>query len=92
MTDDRSKMRCAEFQAQLPELIGSGADASAHPHIESCELCRALLADLETIAEAARQLFPIVEPPDDLWIHIESAIKSEDDDHDAGVPHPVHSN
>jgi predicted anti-sigma-YlaC factor YlaD len=77
MTDDRNTMSCAEFQAQLPELIGSGADASTHPHLQNCELCRALLADLETIAEAARQLFPVVEPPDDLWKHIESAIKDE---------------
>ena len=65
MTGDPTKMSCAEFQAQLPELIGSGADARAHPHIQSCELCRALLADLETIAEAARQLFPVEEPSDD---------------------------
>jgi hypothetical protein len=77
MTSDPGKMSCAEFQARMPELIGSGADASAHPHIQNCELCSALLADLETIAEAARQLFPVVEPPDDLWEHIESAIKSE---------------
>jgi hypothetical protein len=77
MTDDPARMSCAEFQAQLPELIGSGADASAHPHIQSCELCRALLSDLETIAEAARQLFPVVEPPDELWEQIELAIKSE---------------
>lgn len=85
MNSDPSKMSCAEFQAQLPELIGSGADAKAHPHIQSCELCRALLADLETIAEAARQLFPVVDPPDDLWSHIESAIKRENGDNDAGV-------
>lgn len=77
MTDDRNTMSCAEFQAQLPELIGSGADATNHPHVQDCELCRALLADLETIAEAARQLFPIVEPPEDLWEHIESALKDE---------------
>lgn len=77
MSDNRRNMSCAEFQAQLPELIGSGQNAAAHPHIESCELCRALLADLETIAEAARQLFPAVEPPDDLWNQIESAIQSE---------------
>jgi hypothetical protein len=70
-------MNCEAFQAQLPELIGSGEDVSAHPHLQSCELCRALLADLETIAEAARQLFPIVEPPDELWEHIESAIRNE---------------
>jgi hypothetical protein len=78
MTGDPSHMSCAEFQAQLPELIGSGAIAATHPHIQSCELCRALLADLETIAEAARQLFPIVEPPDELWEQIESALKIEE--------------
>jgi hypothetical protein len=77
MSEDVDKMSCEAFQAQLPELIGSGEDAAAHPHLEHCELCRALLADLETIAEAARQLFPIEEPPDDLWEHIESAIKNE---------------
>jgi hypothetical protein len=84
MTDDPKNMSCAEFQAQLPELIGTGADISAHPHIQSCELCRALLADLETIAEAARQLFPIVEPPDELWEHIESAIQQEKDSSHSG--------
>jgi predicted anti-sigma-YlaC factor YlaD len=51
---------------------------ASHPHIQNCELCRALLADLETIAKAARQLFPIVEPPDALWEQIESAIKEEE--------------
>lgn len=68
---------CAEFQAHLPELIGSGVNVSEHPHIQSCELCRALLEELETIAQAARDLFPIVEPPEELWENIETAIKSE---------------
>jgi hypothetical protein len=44
----------------------------------SCAAFQALLADLETIAEAARQLLPIVEPPDKLWEQIESAIKKEE--------------
>ena len=88
MTGDPSKMSCAEFQARLPELIGSGADAKAHPHIQSCDLCRALLADLETIAEAARQLFPVEEPSDGVWEHIESAIKSEEDGTDSGQTGP----
>lgn len=79
MIDKTDKMSCEEFQAQLPELIGSGGKISDLAHIQSCELCRALLADLETIAEAARQLFPIVEPPDNLWEQIESKIKSESD-------------
>ncbi|HVN93819.1 MAG TPA: hypothetical protein VMT38_08985 [Terracidiphilus sp.] len=75
MTGSFDKMSCADFQAQLPELIASGEDLSAHPHLKDCDLCRALLAELETIADAARQLFPSVEPPDEVWQHIESEIK-----------------
>ena len=78
MTEMGGKMTCAEFQARLPELIGSGANAAADPHVVSCELCRALLADLETIAEAARQLFPIEDPPDELWEQIERKIMAEE--------------
>jgi hypothetical protein len=81
---DPDKMSCQEFQDLLPELIGTGEDIKLHPHIQSCELCRALLADLETIAEAARQLFPTVEPPDELWSHIELAIKEENPPADRG--------
>ena len=78
MTGDPKKLSCADFQAHLPELIGSGEDVAAHPHVQTCELCRALLADLETIAEAARQLFPSAEPSDQVWEHIESAIKKDE--------------
>ncbi len=78
MNQDRNNMSCEEFQAQMPELIGSGEDASQHPHVQNCALCRALLNDLETIAEAARQLFPVEDPPDTLWEKLETAIKQED--------------
>ena len=77
MIDDFKPMSCAEFQARMPELIGSGEDISTHPHVQNCALCRALLADLETIAEAARSLFPVVDPPEHLWEQIETAIKQE---------------
>ncbi|HWE87319.1 MAG TPA: hypothetical protein VG267_20400 [Terracidiphilus sp.] len=77
MTHDPKNMTCEEFQSHMPELIGSGEDASAHPHMQSCALCSALLSDLETIAEAARQLFPVVDPSDSVWDHIQSAIKQE---------------
>jgi hypothetical protein len=75
MTVDLNKVSCIEFQDRMAEFIGSGEDVSAHPHLKDCADCRALLADLTTIAEAARQLFPSVEPPDEVWEHIESAIK-----------------
>jgi hypothetical protein len=77
MNDDANHLTCASFQAQLPELIGSGEDVASNPHLQSCGLCRALLTDLETIAEAARQLFPVADPPETLWEQIESAIKKE---------------
>ena len=78
MNNNSSKMSCADFQDQMAELIGSGEDLTAHPHLKDCADCRALLAELQTIADAARQLFPSVEPPDEVWEHIESAIKRGD--------------
>lgn len=78
VTNDAKNMTCEEFQALLPELIGTGQDINRHPHIQSCELCRALLADLEAIAQAARDLFPIEEPPDELWSKLDSAIKQQE--------------
>jgi hypothetical protein len=78
MIENPKDMTCEEFQSYMPELIGSGEDASAHPHVQNCALCRALLQDLETIAEAARQLFPVEDPPDRLWEQIQSAIKQEE--------------
>jgi hypothetical protein len=77
MTEETKIMSCEEFQAKLPELIGTGESIADNPHVQTCDLCRALLADLETIAEAARQLFPIEEPPDELWQILESKLKSE---------------
>jgi hypothetical protein len=77
MSTQQDKQRCVEFQAHMPELIGSGADLSNHPHLKECELCQALLADLETIAQAARDLFPAVEPPEEIWTNIESAIRAD---------------
>jgi hypothetical protein len=76
---------CEQFQAQLPELIGSGQCAD-HPHLRQCTRCKALLADLETIAETARQLLPIVDPPDELWEQIESAIQKEENA--SSIPSP----
>jgi len=79
MTTDPKSMGCEEFQSRLPDLIGSGVDLDHHPHLQQCDTCRQLLRELETIAEAARQLFPIQQPEDDLWERIESAIKKEED-------------
>lgn len=78
MTNKPGDMTCEEFQAQLADLIGSGEDLTQHPHLKQCSRCRALLADLQTIAEAARQLLPVEPPEDNLWERIESAIQEEE--------------
>lgn len=77
MTSEPSTMTCQEFQERLPQWIGAGIDVQSLPHYRDCEFCRSLLADLEAIAEAARQLLPIEDPPDQLWEQIEQAIEVE---------------
>ena len=78
MTTDPKSMTCDEFQNQLADLIGSGEDLDQHPHLQHCDTCRQLLRELQTIADAARQLFPIQQPEDNLWERIESAIKKDE--------------
>lgn len=84
MTDAKN-MSCEEFQAQMADMIGSGVDATAHPHVQNCDLCRALLKDLQAIADAARQLFPITDPPDDLWERIKGKIEDSPSGEDTTV-------
>jgi hypothetical protein len=78
MTTDPKSMSCEQFQAQLSDLVGSGADVDNHSHIRECDICRQLYQELKIIAEAARQMFPDEQPEDNLWERIESAIKKED--------------
>ncbi|HTM17996.1 MAG TPA: hypothetical protein VL135_13870 [Terracidiphilus sp.] len=78
MTIDSKSMSCEDFQSHLPELVGSGVDVENHPHIKECAICRQLYDDLQTIAQAAKQLFPDEQPEDNLWERIESAIKKGD--------------
>lgn len=79
-------MSCDEFHALMPELIGSGEDIRRHPHLETCDLHRAFIEDMLAIRDAARELFPAVEPPDDLWANIDAAIKAGDSDSDEPEP------
>jgi len=54
--EDRSRA-CEEFQQRLSVLVQSGEALYGDPHLENCTYCRGLVVDLETIAEAARDLF-----------------------------------
>ncbi len=82
MTYDPTNASCEDFQSRMPELIDSGEDASVHPHLRTCARCRTLFHDLESIAQAARDLLPAEDPPDTLWEKLDSAIKA------GGAGHP----
>lgn len=48
---------CQEFQRRLPVLLEVGEDLYQDRHLQTCGTCRALVVDLEKIAENARELF-----------------------------------
>jgi len=77
MIDNRKNMSCEEFGVRMNELIATGEDIFSHPHVQTCVLHKALLEDLEAIAIAARQLFPEVDPPENLWMEIEGRLDEE---------------
>jgi hypothetical protein len=70
-------MTCAEYQADLPFIIDSGGTAEHQAHLESCPVCRDLLADLRYIAEVAKLLVPMEDPPERVWEGIQRGLERE---------------
>jgi pyruvate-formate lyase-activating enzyme len=71
-------MTCAEFQAALPFIIDSGGTAEHRAHLESCPVCRDLVADLKYIAEVAKLLVPMEDPPERVWESIQRGLEQEE--------------
>jgi hypothetical protein len=67
MPENLREWTCKEFQNQIAELVGSGAEVENHPHVKGCAICSQLLHDLKTIAENSRhfQFGADVSDPDD---------------------------
>lgn len=67
---------------QFMEMIEPWMDGQRHPdadmHLSGCERCRAVLADLEAIRAAGRQLDEAeVDPPERVWIAVRAQLESE---------------
>lgn len=76
---DAGNAECFAFQSTMAERIGEGEDLQSHPHMATCERCRALVRELEEIAIVARQLMPEdAEPGEDLWTKIEKKLAMEE--------------
>lgn len=79
-------MTAAEFEQHLPELFasGEGGKLSEDPRLarflKSNPDCAALVRDLETIADTAKNLFASdQEPSDAVWSNIASKLQEESD-------------
>jgi hypothetical protein len=70
---------CEEFQAQMPDLIGS--DIRDQEHLKSCVRCAALLEELEYIAQIASDLLlPVYEPGESVWKNISASLPKSTDE------------
>lgn len=70
-------MNCTEFQEILPEVLDSGRTAEQELHLKSCAVCSSLVAELDLIANEARQLQEVAEPNPRVWASIEIALRQE---------------
>lgn len=73
-------MICREATPLLSAYLDRSLDADARAHVgahlDGCESCRALLADLDRLRSAARSLGPIT-PPEHIWLEIAGRIRLE---------------
>ena len=70
-------MNCVEFQAALPYIIDKGGNADHEAHLKSCKVCYDLVMDLKYIADQAKLLVPMEDPPGRVWEGIQRSLEGE---------------
>ncbi len=74
-------MTCHDVEPQLSTFVDgdlpSAEREAVAAHLETCEACRALVADLERVRDAARTLGPL-SPPDHIWLEVAGQIRLGD--------------
>jgi hypothetical protein len=73
-------MSCSRYQETIHELadgtLGPVRRAELQTHLDVCDACRSLVADLRKIREAAAAL-PPVQPRDHVWMQIAGRLRQE---------------
>ncbi len=69
-------MQCREFVQALDVWMDGERRPDAEAHVRSCADCSGLVADLESIRSAGRELSD-VEPPPRVWAAIRSQLEAE---------------
>lgn len=79
-------MACTQYCNSIQELVdgtlGPIRRAELELHLDQCDDCRALAADLARIRQAARELPPLA-PPDRVWLQVAGRLRQEGRIHDA---------
>jgi len=70
-------MTCAEFQKVLPYIIETGGKPEEEEHLRECSICSDLVQDLRYIAEQAKLLVPMEDPPAKVWDGIKGSLERE---------------
>lgn len=82
-------MPCPQYlnsiQERLDGTLGPIRRAELELHLDQCEDCRALLADLERIRDAAGSLRPL-QPPERVWLQVAGRLRQEGRVHDEQRP------
>jgi anti-sigma factor RsiW len=72
-------MTCRDFEIDLGDYVDGTLADQRRPvllgHLGTCERCRGLVADLQTIHHAARALEPEVPSPQ-VWMRVQAAVES----------------
>ena len=73
-------MNCRQYTEAIQELadgtLGPVRRAELQTHLDQCDACRALAADLQKIRRAAASLEPVA-PPDHVWMQIAGRLRQE---------------
>lgn len=70
-------MQCKDVEAVLEQEGFSPLPAAAREHVVSCLACKNLVADMNAIVAAARELPAELEPPARVWVSLRAQLESE---------------
>ena len=77
-------MQCEQFEQMLEQQDEGALPKAALAHLETCEACRALLADFDAIHDMGLELgHEGVAPPEHVWVSLRNQLEAERLIHDA---------
>jgi hypothetical protein len=70
-------MQCKELEAVLEQEELSSLPPDAQEHLAGCSACQNMLAELSSIADAAREIPAEAEPPQRVWVSLRAQLEAE---------------